>query len=165
MIYRTKVDPLTPIALIRLIGLPIAIGLIILIGAGAPVGWFVLIVGPAPLLLVLLLVGWPVDYDPDATRSDGEPILLVRCGRLLRYEIPLAGISEVRPSASPLSSPASWSYDRLEIAYRLRSGFGRTLLISPRDRDGFLGELARRAGYLERQGDRLLQRHGTKAVP
>jgi hypothetical protein len=163
VIYRTKIDPHVPIVLNLMIATLIAMGLIILIVGGAPVGWLMLLGGPALIVALLLLVAWPCDYDPDATRSDGEPILLVRCGRLLRYEIPIAGISDVRPCAS-IQSSASWSYDRIEIAYRLRSGFGRTLLISPKDRDGFLDALVRRAGHLEREGDRLLQRDGTKTV-
>ena len=121
-------------------------------------------VGPAFLLLVVLLVGWPMTYDPGATRSDGEPILLVRGGLLLRYEIPIAGISEVRPSNSVLSSPA-WSYDRIEVISRSPKGFAGSMLISPRDRDAFLDDLARRAGDLVRVGDRLTRRQDTHAAP
>jgi Bacterial PH domain len=86
--------------------------------------------------------------------------LLVRSG-LFRYKIPLAQISEVRPSAEALFSfPATpaWSLDRLKVVYPTRSGFHRSLLISPRDRDGFLDELARRANHLERDGSSLLRK-------
>jgi Bacterial PH domain len=124
----------------------------------------VLILGPAILLLVLLLVAWPMTYDPGATRSDGEPILLVRGGLLLRYEIPIAGIREVRPSKSVLSS-MSWSYDRIEVISRSPKGFAGSLLISPRDRDAFLDDLVRRAGDLVRVGDRLTRRQETHAAP
>jgi Bacterial PH domain len=84
--------------------------------------------------------------------------LFVRCGRLTSYKIPLAEISEIRPSAELMSSPALWSYDRLKVVYSARSGFHRSLLISPRDRDGFLNELARRANHLERDGDSLARK-------
>ena len=121
MIYRSKVDPMAPTVLITLTACYIAMGLIILIGTGSAVGWFVLIVGPPILPLIVLLVAWPMTYDPGATRSDGEPILLVRGGRLLRYEIPIAGIKEVRPTNSVLSS-MSWSYDRIEVISRSPKG-------------------------------------------
>jgi len=82
--------------------------------------------------------------------------LLVRSG-LLRYKIPLTEISEVRPSAEVRTSPA-WSLDRLKVVYRTRSGFHQFLLISPRDRDGFLDELTRRANHLERDGSSLVRK-------
>ncbi len=82
--------------------------------------------------------------------------MLVRCGRRLRYRIPLADIREVRPSAELGSSPASWSYDRLKVVYRSGS-IHRSLPISPRDRDGFRDELARRANHLQRDGDSLVR--------
>ena len=94
-----------------------------------------------------------MEYDPGASGPDGEPILLVRCGRLVRYGIPLAEIREVRPSAE-LQSSASCSYDRIKVVY----GLYRSLLISPRDRDRFLDELASRANHLERDGDSLVQK-------
>jgi hypothetical protein len=93
---------------------------------------------------------------PWRERSGWGPILLVRSG-LLRYEIPLAQISEVRPSPEAWSSPA-WSLDRLKVVYPTRSGFHRSLLISPRDRDGFLDELARSANNWERIGSSLLRK-------
>ena len=126
MIYRSKVDPWPPTVLILLFGLYFAIGLIILIGAGAPRSPGLArphgrpggpAAGPATGRLA-------DDLRPRATRSDGEPILLVRGGLLLRYEIPIAGISEVRPSKSVLSSPA-WSYDRIEVISRSPEGVRR----------------------------------------
>jgi len=154
MVYRTKIDP--PFALLALAPvLAAAAGLAFLIQGEAPawVGWIFLI--PSLVSVVLLsLGGLPVEYDPGASGADGEPILLVRSG-LLRYKIPLAEISEVRPSAEVRTSPA-WSLDRLKVVYLTRSGFHQFLLISPRDRDGFLDELARRANHLERIGSSLV---------
>jgi hypothetical protein len=163
MIYRSKVDRSAKAGLLVPIILPVVLGLAVLIsGAGAAsVGWTLLLIGLAGvgpiMLLLLLLFAWPMTYDPGATRSDGEPILLVRGGRLLRYEIPIAGISEVRPTKSVLSS-MSWSYDRIEVIYRSPKGIGGSLLISPQDRDAFLDDLARRAGDLVRAGDWLTRR-------
>jgi Bacterial PH domain len=170
MIYRSKIDPWAPFVLIMLIGSQIAIGLIFLIreGAGSVLGWSFLTFVPAILLLVVLLVvllvAWPMTYDPGAIRSDGDPILLVRGGLLLRYEIPIARIKEVRPSKSVLSS-MSLSYDRVEVISSSPTGFPGPMLISPRDRDAFLDDLARRAGDLVRVGDRLTRRQDAHAAP
>jgi hypothetical protein len=105
------------------------------------------------------MVGWPVDYDPGASGPAGEPVLLVRSG-LLRYKVPLAEISEVLPSAEARSSPA-WSLDRLEVVYPTRGGFHRSLLISPRDRDRFLDELAQRANPAP-DGSSLVRKHHSR---
>ena len=162
MIYRSKVDSTAPTVLITLIGCQIAMGLILLIGLGASnfLGWFVLIVVAPILPTIVLLVAWPMTYDTGATRSDGEPILLVRGGRLLRYEVPIAGIREIRPSKSLMSS-MSWSYDRIEVISTSPKGFPSPLLISPRDREAFLDDLAKRARDLVRAGDRLTRRQDT----
>jgi hypothetical protein len=165
MIYRSKVDSMAPTVLITLTASFIAMGLIILIGTGSAVGWFILILCPPILPLIVLLVAWPMTYDPDATRSDGEPILLVCGGRLLRYEIPIAGIKEVRPTNSLVNS-MSWSYDRIEvISTSLKVGFAGSMLISPKNRDAFMDDLASRAGQLVRVGDRLTRRQDAHAAP
>jgi Bacterial PH domain len=163
MIYHTKVDGGGPVILLLLAATPAVMGVIMLVALSAtePVGWIMLMLSSA-LLWLFLSIAWPITYDPGATRADGEPILLVRVGRFLRYEIPIADIREVKPKSSLLSG-ASWSYDRLEVDYRT-PGVGRFLLISPRDREAFLDELCRRAGNLERTGDRLTRRRETPAA-
>lgn len=70
--------------------------------------------------------------------------LRVRCGPF-RWTIPLAEIRDVRPTRNPLSSPAP-SLDRLRIEYGKR----RSVMISPRDKEGFLGELAVRTANARR---------------
>ena len=65
--------------------------------------------------------------------SDGE--CLVRSGPF-RWRIPLDDIEAVRATRNPLSSPAL-SLDRLEIRY----AGGRKIMISPRDRAGFLAAI------------------------
>ncbi len=67
-----------------------------------------------------------------------KPALLVRSGPF-RWTIPLAEISSVRESNSALSSPAL-SLKRLEVKY----GGGKSILLSPADRDGFLASIGRR---------------------
>ncbi len=66
--------------------------------------------------------------------------LVARSGPF-RWTIPIAEIRAVEPTRNPLSSPAL-SLDRLAISY----GRGQSLMISPRDRTGFLAALdSRRA--------------------
>ena len=164
MIYRSKVDTMAPTVLITLTACFIAMGLIILIGTGSAMGWVILILFPPILPLIVLLVAWPMTYDTGATSSNGEPILLVRGGRLLRYEIPIGGIKEVRPTNSVASS-MSWSYDRIEILSRsLKVGYAGSLMISPKDRDAFLDDLGHRTG-LVRVGDRLTRSEHAHAAP
>lgn len=76
----------------------------------------------------------------------GDRELLVRSGPF-RWRIAIDGIESIRPSRSPLSSPAL-SLDRLEITY----GGGRRLLISPEDREGFLEAIVARSRHLHRAG-------------
>ena len=63
------------------------------------------------------------------------PDLVVRSGPF-RWRIPLVAITGITPTSEPLSSPAL-SLDRLKITY----GQGRSIIISPRDKEDFLREL------------------------
>ena len=58
-----------------------------------------------------------------------------------------------RAKANP-TTRAALSLDRLRVQYG--KGFFKAVLISPADRNGFLDDLARKAG-LKREGDRLLR--------
>lgn len=78
-------------------------------------------------------------------------LLLINCGPI-RYRVALAEISLVRPSRSPLSSPAC-SLDRLLIEWQEGK---RRILISPESKAEFLRELDRRCPQLRWQGDRLV---------
>jgi hypothetical protein len=108
-----------------------------------------LLVGVAEAVLVAgIYLGliFPMRYGLDDTH------LVVRFG-LCRHRVPLADISEVRPTHNPLSAP-SLSLDRLQVQYG--TGVFKAVLISPTDRNLFLDELARKAG-LKREGDRLVR--------
>lgn len=126
--------------------------LISLIGLFAPgafdslVGIAIAFSGPALFAVIYGLLVFPMRYG--ITRDQ----LIVRHG-VVRQRIELAAIREVEPSSSPLSSPAL-SLDRLAIV--TGEGLRGTLLISPRDREGFLALLAERSG-LTRAGQRLLR--------
>ena len=67
-----------------------------------------------------------------------------------RWRIEIESIESIRPSRSPASSPAL-SLDRLEIRY----GGGRTLLVSPKDREGFLAAVVARSRHLHRAGEHV----------
>jgi hypothetical protein len=77
--------------------------------------------------------------------------LIAHCGPF-KQSVLLQDIEEVVPSHSPLSSPAL-SLDRLHVRCR-GSIFG--LLISPRDKQGFLADLVARAPQLRIDGDRAV---------
>ncbi len=87
---------------------------------------------------LLLAVGLPLWLLFSTVYCVEGPVLIVRSGPF-RWTIALAEISAVRESRSPLSSPAL-SLKRLEIVYR----GGRSILLSPADRNGFLAAIGRR---------------------
>lgn len=97
--------------------------------------------------VVLLYVGlvFPMYYELEADA------LLIRFG-LVRTRIPYSAIKAVSPTRSPLSSPAL-SLDRLHVD--CDRNFGHGVNISPKDKQKFLEELAKRAPHLELTGDRL----------
>lgn len=102
------------------------------------------VVGTLIVVGILLGLAYPIRYGLD------DEQLIVRFG-LARSRIPLVDITKVEPTRNPLASPAL-SLDRLSIVYG--TGLTGTVMISPADRDGFLGELAAKTG-LKRVGDRL----------
>jgi hypothetical protein len=85
-------------------------------------------------LPALVLPPWML-LTTDYTVTDTQ--LLIRSAHVARA-IPLAEIVSVIPTRSNRSSPAL-SLDRLEIRY----GTDGSILVSPRDRDGFLAALDR----------------------
>ena len=95
-------------------------------------------------LILLVSAATPVWMVLSTSYTLGGTQLRVRCGPF-RWTIPLAEIRDVRPTRSPLSSPAP-SLDRLRIDYGKR----RSVMISPRDKEGFLRELAARTANARR---------------
>ena len=67
-----------------------------------------------------------------------------------RWRIEIESIESIRPSRSLVSSPAL-SLDRLEIRY----DGGRALLVSPKDREGFLKAIVERSKHLHRAGEQV----------
>ena len=68
-----------------------------------------------------------------------------------RWRVPLAAIESVTPTRELRSAPAL-SLDRLQVLHR-ESAYG--LLVSPKDREGFLQALLHACPHLRRQGDGL----------
>lgn len=94
----------------------------------------------APILLLgAVLPMWlmgATDYAFDG------PDLRIRSGPF-RWKVPLREIRSARRTRNPLSSPAL-SLDRLRLEYGSKS-----IMISPRDQEAFLAELAKRAPALD----------------
>ncbi|WP_010458870.1 PH domain-containing protein [Acidovorax radicis] len=116
-------------------------GLTAITAVAGVVGPFVLNSGGAPPMLALLaaitafsllLPLWLL-LDTNYTLTAEE--LLIRCGPF-RWRIALSDVREVSPSRSWISSPAL-SLDRLCI----RHGAGRSILVSPREKQRFIEAL------------------------
>jgi hypothetical protein len=101
--------------------------------------------GVVPLLLAILtvLVAGVVVWIVLSTYYEFTGNLLVAHSGPFSWRIPLEEISNVCESHSVRSGPAL-SMDRLELTW----GAGRILLISPKDKAGFLAVLHRRAPQL-----------------
>lgn len=127
--YKSKIDAWVA----ALMGVAVVLnvfGLAVLVGSADRPALFIV----APLFVAVLGLMLSVLFQTHYTLS--PTVLDVRSGPV-RYLIPIASIKEIRPVRSVVSSPAL-SLDRLEISY---DGF-RAIMISPRDRERFLNELA-----------------------
>lgn len=93
---------------------------------------------PVALLLALLGIGLPLSVLAATWYTVTDTALIVRCG-LFRWSVPLADITALEPTQDVLSSPAL-SLDRLRVDY----GPGRSLMISPRQREAFRAALRAR---------------------
>lgn len=106
----------------------------VLLSAPVPRGWMVAI----PLFLST--VGLPVWLFTTTNYQFRGEELLVRSGPFT-WRVPIRQIKSVSDTRNPLSSPAL-SLDRILIAY----GEGKSIMVSPKDRQGFLAELKVRRG-------------------
>ena len=90
-------------------------------------------------------------------RSSHEitPTELIVRGGLLHWEIPLSSIQQVLPTHNMFASPAL-SLDRLRIEYSQKDKT-RFMLISPKDKSGFLRKLAQNAGDFELRDDGIVR--------
>ena len=149
-LYPTKVD--------WWIGLILIFTVAVLIGSAVP-----FFVGPpaqSPLglgigILCLALAVWTGWIPFNTNYEIGQTELIIRSAGF-RWRVPLDSIVEVLPTHNPLSSPAC-SLDRLRVNYRNRKGRIRFVLISPREKDEFLRDLADSVPGLELVEDRLVR--------
>ena len=82
--------------------------------------------------------------------------LVIRCGLIIFQRVPIADIVLAEPSRCAASAPAM-SLDRLLIQYRAGERV-RSVLISPKDKQAFLTDLAGAAPHLRFDGVRLTPR-------
>lgn len=135
-VYRSKTDTWLVAVIVAAVAVAAVATAFALVVAPAGGRWIaVLAFGAATALPLWILMA--TDYTLDAEQ------LAVRSGPF-SWRISLAEIHRITPTSNPLSSPAL-SLDRLRIEY----GTGRTLMISPRDKARFLGDLERRRGALQ----------------
>ena len=95
-----------------------------------------LALGLVPLLLIS--AGLPLWLLRCTDYTFDEVNLHVRCGPF-SWRVPLQEIRTVTPTHDPLSSPAL-SLDRLRIEF----GRMESIMVSPKDKGGFLAELRKR---------------------
>ena len=139
IIYRSKIDWW----LAALLGYAIVFSAgysIYMMAMGGPEYWWLALittaVGAGLPLWILLTTRYILEAET----------LFVKSGPLT-WRVPIAEISDIRPTRNPLSSPAL-SIDRLRIEY---SGC-RAIMISPREKEHFVAEIEKRRNILAGQG-------------
>lgn len=110
--------------------------------ANPPIPAIFLVVGIEALILGII-VG-----TLRATRYEVTDREVIARSGLFQWRIAIDEIDSIKPSRSLIKSPAL-SLDRLEIRY----GNRRRLLISPKDREGFLDAVVTRSRHLHRAGE------------
>jgi hypothetical protein len=146
--YRSKIDEWLGLLLATVIVIEIGIGGLFLVAPPVTRGAGLLIA--AGCFAVAGLLAWIV---LGTLYEIGDGVLLARSGPF-RFRVPLDGIRAVSPSRNPLSAPAC-SLDRLRIDYEV-GGRGRWLLVSPKDKEGFLEALRDTVPGSRIEGDRLV---------
>ena len=127
--FKSKVDAWIALLIVGVVLMDIAFIYIFALSGGGLAergGVFLTLVG------VLVLLSWLTLRTYYAVADE---TLTVVCGPF-RWKIPIADIHSVTPTRSLWSSPAL-SLDRLRIEY----GNGRRIMVSPADKQGFLGAI------------------------
>jgi hypothetical protein len=128
--FRSKVD-------LWLIAVCVAIPIVVLeffVEDTTVSDWSADVIAYGMVALVLLLFAGT--YFTTRYRFSSE-FLLIKSGPF-SWTVPLRSITKVEPSHNPASGPAL-SLDRLAIHYD-----GKTILVSPADKQGFMAELKKR---------------------
>lgn len=143
LVFPSKVDRW----IVALMILPLGISVVVMgaaLRANPPLPALLLLVG-IELLVLTLIVG-----TVRSTRYEVTAHEVVVRSPPFRWRIAIDSIESIRPSRSPVSSPAL-SLDRLEIRY----DGDRRILVSPRDREGFLAAVVERSQHLHRAGEHV----------
>jgi len=127
-VYKSKIDAWVAAVLVGAIFISVFAGLKASTANSPDAGWMALLIG-APGVVLPLIALLTTRY----VVKDKE--LIVRCG-IFAWHIPFSEISDITPTSDPIASPAL-SLDRLRIEY----GREKSVLISPRDKDGFLNQV------------------------
>lgn len=143
LVFPSKIDAWIAALMI----VPLGISAVVMgsaLRANPPLPAVVLLVGIEVLVLTLIVA------TVRSTRYEVTDREVIAHAPPFRWRIAIESIESIRPSRSPASSPAL-SLDRLEIRY----GGGRTLLVSPKDREGFLAAVVARSRHLHRAGEHV----------
>ncbi|MBB1473993.1 PH domain-containing protein [Luteimonas sp. MC1782] len=127
-VYKSKTDAW----LLAVLAVAIAVSLfaaVVTVSDGSPAAW------PVAAFIVVIGVGLPI-WLLLSTRYTLEPRQLRVLSGPFKWHIKVADITSITPSSNALSSPAL-SLDRLRIDY----GSGRSLMISPRNKERFLRDI------------------------
>ena len=148
--YATKVDWWIGLILIFTVTVVVGSALPFFLGPPAlsPPG---LVIG----LLCLAIAVWTGRIPYNTNYEIGQTELTIRSAGF-RWRIPYGTIVDILPTHNPLSSPAC-SLDRLRVNYRNGKGRTRFVLISPRQKEEFLRDLALAVPGLEPAGDGLVR--------
>ena len=147
--YKSKKDAWLIVVIIVafLISLASLVLIVITPGALQQGGWISALVVVVVWVFILSII-WPLYYEITPSK------LVVRSG-ILHWNIPLISIQSVYPSQNLLASP-TLSLDRLRIEYTLQDKT-RFMLISPKDKQSFLRDLALNAGDFEQSGEGIVR--------
>jgi len=138
-VYHTKIDWWIALILASAVVITSASGVALLVNLPAD-GFPAILIAVASFAVAAFVAWIPFSTYYTITSAD----LLVRSA-CFRWRIPLDRIVEVFPTRNPLSSPAC-SLDRLRVNYKRASGRTWWVMISPKEKEQFLNDLAQAAG-------------------
>jgi hypothetical protein len=145
--YKSKVDLWIALLLLGSLGAMIAVCVAMFADDKPTEAWITAGVCAGLLLLFFLLL-FPISYVLASDR------LVVRLG-VVRVNYPYERIIAAEPTHNPISGYA-YSLDRLNIDIRKKKGGTTYILIAPKDKQGFLEDLASRLPDHELKGQRIV---------
>jgi hypothetical protein len=131
-VYRSKLDTWLAAVLFLAVIIAIGAGVAQYVASGFEIWWSLL-----PSVIVAGFIIW-IMVSTQYT-IDGH-LLIVQSGPF-KWRVPIVEITEISPTSNPLSSPAL-SLDRLRIEYRN----GKSIMVSPEDKNEFISDLRAAGG-------------------